>query len=110
MSDSIAAHIEVHLSTHVGLQSRAMARSLRRPCEVCGVGVGRFRVVHDRVRRHRRDGVPAHRLEHHDTLVCCGPCGLALVLACEAAGLEVFGSPAFCQAVGVSLRTPPVVG
>lgn len=31
------------------------------------------------------------------------------LLACEAAGLEVCGSPAFCHAVGVSLRTPPVV-
>lgn len=111
MSDRITAYIEIGLNTAAGHRGpgRTLLRSPRRPCDVCLLAAGRFRVVHDRVRRHRRDGVPAHRLEHHDTMVCCGACGLALVLACEAAGLEACGSPAFCQAVGVFLRTPPVV-
>lgn len=45
----------------------------------------------------------------HETMVCCGACGLALVLACESAGLEVFGSPTFCDAIGVPLRPLPLV-
>jgi len=42
-------------------------------------------------------------------MFCCGACGLALVLACESAGLEVFGSPTFCDAIGVPLRPLPLV-
>lgn len=88
------------------MAARRFVRSANHNCEVCAVGEGRFIAVHERVLHHRREGAQARRMEHRDSMVCCGKCGATLVHACKAAGLDVFGSLSFNRASGVPLCAP----